>query len=363
MTNNDGHAARVDAVDENALLRGWARTRPLASYQLNRFLEADAELLAFEPSRFGATLAITTDSIDEEIASGLYRDGETIGWVAAMASLSDLAAVNAEPLGLVCAVRLPQHRARRLQRELRRGLLAACEAAGTFLLGGDTSVGGRTASITTTAVGRVPAGAPALRRIGCRAGDALYATGLLGGGATYAAEALLGLSVQPGGAPFRPRARLVEVRAVAPFVRAAMDTSDGLLATVDQLARLNHLGVRLALPAGLLTAEARALCRAHGWPALLPLACHHGEFEVVLAVPGAQRTRFLAAARHAGWRPVLVGELTAELGVRGPTGAAISTAAIRNLNAAGTSPRRYLAELVALIGRDDASPAGSGGAL
>ena len=54
-------------------------------------------------------LAITTDSIVEEIRLGLYDDPYLIGWMIVMVNLSDLAAVGADPLGILISEIFPNN--------------------------------------------------------------------------------------------------------------------------------------------------------------------------------------------------------------------------------------------------------------
>jgi len=336
------------AVGENLRLEAW---RALARHpaQLNALHEADAELVRLDGTR---ALAATVDTLEEELACGLYRDPETVGWVGAAASLSDLAAVGATPLGLLTSVRLPAPEPDGWLLSLAHGLDAAARAAETFVRGGDTGQGAA-ASVTVCASGRLGGGPPRTRR-GLEPGDRLYATGPLGDGAAWAAHALLGAPWVGPSEGFRPRARWRQIVALRPHLRSAMDTSDGLVATLDQLARLNEVGIELTEAlTGLLSPAARAVATALGVPALTVLAVCHGEYEVVLGVPRAEEAAFLARARAFGDMPVPLGRVAAGRGL--VTGGArprpLDGAAIRDLAAlAGADPRDYLARLRRLTG-------------
>jgi len=340
--------AILDLVGENRLLSGWERRLDRCPSQQNRFGEADAELMPIPAS--DRLLATTIDTIAEEIALGIYRHPETIGWMGAVASLSDLAAVGAEPIGVVVSVSLPSSGETELQRGIADGLAAACRAAGTFVLGGDTNRAERL-SITSCAVGTVDR-ERALRRTGCRPGEVVYVTGPLGSGAAIAAAALLDLPCSVyDELQFRPRPRLAEARLAAPFVSSAMDTSDGLIATLDQLSRLNGVGFEIdAVTPAHLDPGAQRVCEALGAPPLAMLAAHHGEFELVLTVPEAECEPFEAAARSAGGCPVRLGRTTAERSLRFGN-RVLDGARIRNLaDRAGDDVPRYFQELLALVG-------------
>jgi thiamine-monophosphate kinase len=340
--------ASLDQIGENRLLDAWGRALRRHPAQANRMHEADAELLPLPGT--GQLLALTTDTLAEEIALGFYADPETIGWMAATMSLSDLAAVAAEPLGLLAAVTLPRGAGGDYQARLAAGLDGACEAAETWVLGGDTNFGAE-ASVTTTAVGLVHEGR-ALRRTGCGTGEVVYASGPLGAGATVAARALTG-DAGPGGPPFRPRARLVEARRLVGFATACMDTSDGLVATLDQLSRLNGVGFEITAPLPrLVETGALRTCQALGLDPLVALAQPHGEFELVWTVRAAHAERFEREAKVEGFEPLVVGRTIADPVIRlcGESPRTIDAARIRNLtDEVGSDPKAYVPALVAAL--------------
>ena len=90
-----------DVILENRMVEKLARAFRRSPAQLNCMNESDAEIISLGSGDL--KLAITTDSVVEEIASGLYNDAYMIGWMAATVNFSDLAAVGASPLGLLIA--------------------------------------------------------------------------------------------------------------------------------------------------------------------------------------------------------------------------------------------------------------------
>lgn len=337
--------APLDAIGENRLLDAWGKALRRHPAQANRMHEADAELLPLPGT--GRLLALTTDTLAEEIALGFYTDPETIGWVAATMSLSDLAAVAAEPLGLLAAVTLPRGASGDYQARLAAGLDGACKTARTWVLGGDTNFGAD-ASVTTTAVGLVDEG-KVLRRTGCGSGEVVYASGPLGAGATVAARVLTGAA----GNPYRPVARIAEARRLVGYATACMDTSDGLIATLDQLSRLNGVGFEItALLPRLVESGALHTCQALGLDPLVALAQPHGEFELVWTVRGAHAERFEREARLEGFEPLVVGRTISEPVIRvcGEPPRTIDAARIRNLtDDVGSDPKAYVPALVAAL--------------
>lgn len=315
-----------DAVAENRLLSRWAALLPRAPGQVGGVHETDAELV---PLGDGRLLALTVDTVDEEVRCGLYRDPRTVGRAAAVAALSDLAAVGAEPIGLLLSVGLPAGERERVQERLALGVREVCEAARTFVLGGDTN-DAAALSVAAVAAGLVPAGA-ALTRLGAAVGDVVGLTGLVGSGGALAAASLLGGDAGYGEGCWQPRPRLREGRTLRGRASACMDTSDGLVATLDQIARLNHVAIRVTTaPDQLLEPGAASMRGVLGLPAFAFLAAPHGEYELAFTVPARRWDELASAAGRDGWRPIAIGRVEAGegvwLGLR-----AVDGARVRNL--------------------------------
>jgi thiamine monophosphate kinase len=124
----------LNEIIENRAINSWVRCFTRDAHQLNRPHESDAEIIPIpgDPTR---CLAVTIDTVAEEITTGLYRDPHTMGWVTIMASLSDLAAVGATPLGLVISVCVEPGRSAEFTRGIAQGMEDACRALGVFILG------------------------------------------------------------------------------------------------------------------------------------------------------------------------------------------------------------------------------------
>jgi thiamine monophosphate kinase len=216
----------IDAIYENRLLSRWAALLPRPSSAVGSIHEADAEFVPLDEERW---LAVKVDTVAEEIAAGLYTDPATAGRIAAISVLSDLAAVGAEPIGLLLSVVLPRGDVEVVQSRVAVGVRAACEAAKTGILGGDTSIGAALA-ITVVGFGLVPAG-QALRRMGLHAGHAVFVAGGVGLGGALAAARMLGVHGFTED-DYAPPVRIAVGRALRGVASTAMDTSDGLVATL-----------------------------------------------------------------------------------------------------------------------------------
>ncbi|MEJ2615277.1 MAG: thiamine-phosphate kinase, partial [Ignavibacteriaceae bacterium] len=217
----------------NSLISGFKRS-PL---QINKVHESDAEIIKISEDS-STFLAVTTDSIVEEIKSGLYDNPYLIGWMSVIVNVSDLAAVGARPIGILLSQIIPSdYRAEDLK-NLQAGIKDACRKCGTFILGGDTNTD-ENLIITGTAVGILDS-EKFISRIGCRPGDILYSTNFLGRGNAFAISRFFNRGNKKF--EFLPQSGINYCRLIKDYASACMDTSDGVLSTLDQLMRLNNLG-------------------------------------------------------------------------------------------------------------------------
>ena len=328
---------------ENAMIadivRGLPRRRAIDA-------PADAELIAFD-ARGETLLAVSSDSLSEEIATGLYDDPVTIGWVLVMSTASDLAAVGARLLGVSVVFGLPADFSADDRERLSCGVGDAARELGVAILGGDTN---RCAELVVSAcaIGLVERDR-ALTCRGARAGDVLYVSGPVGFGNAYA------LATFTGGADdrpdFRPRARFDVGDGLEVFASCAMDTSDGVLATLDELARVNGVGFRIDTdPREFVRDDATALVAAHGMPVWLALAGCHGEFELAFTVPAQREKAFLEEMSARALRPLRVGAVTEEQEISfawSDPPVAVDTARLRNeAFSEASTPERYIRSLV-----------------
>jgi thiamine-monophosphate kinase len=159
-----------------------------------------------------------------------WTSWQDLGYKAAAVNLSDIAALGAEPEGLLVSLGLPS--ATDLERvvELYEGL----NEPGVPVLGGDTTASERVL-LAVTALGRserVPG------RTGARRGDLLVVTGPLGGSAAglHALRESLGGFDDLVAMHNRPPLRLREGRELARVAHALVDLSDGIAADAARLA-------------------------------------------------------------------------------------------------------------------------------
>jgi thiamine-monophosphate kinase len=321
---------------------------PRSPLQRNGLGESDAELVRIPGTSL--LLAISTDSIVEEFETGLYQDPYLIGWMTIVASSSDLAAVGADPIGILLNETLVAGGDEDCEQRLQQGVRDACDACGLYLLGGDTNISDRL-HMGATAVGTVPDG-EAMQRTGCRPGDHLFVTGALGLGNAFAFDRLSG---NPGDTrlPYLPVSRLREGKLLRGFASACMDSSDGAVATLDELMRCSGFGLQLERSSDdILHPEARALAHTTGIPSWLFLAGPHGEYELIFSVPPGNVSAFLTTASDEGLATLELGLARAEPGLqlsREDGGAWLEAAGMRNLSSeAGLDVQQHVARLLEL---------------
>jgi len=235
-----------------------------------------------------------------------------IGYRAAAGALSDLAAVAAEPLGLLLAVALPAEEPERTLLDLAQGVGDAVAAAGAAVIGGDLSRADRL-TLDCCVIGR--AAAP-VRRSGARPGDLLVVTGALGG--PLAALSAWRRGAEPPSAArerfARPPARHAAARYLAGLgARAMIDVSDGFAGDLGHLLAAGGVGARVEVEQLPVHPDAAAAADAAGEASWAFAARSGEEYELIAALPADVSRNALAAAPA----PVtIVGTIEAAPGLR-----------------------------------------------
>jgi thiamine-monophosphate kinase len=280
-------------------------------------------------------LVVNTDVLVEGLHFSEATTGPAdVGWRAAAANLSDLAAMGCtEVVGLTVGLVAPASTTWSWVEGVYGGLRDALDTYGGVLLGGDCS-GGAQRILAVTAIGRLARVDPAeqassgqkpgdrgwgvIRRGDGRPGDLLVCTGphglsrlglaLLQG--EFPEEPAASATLSPGAkaataasreqaiaAHRRPRPRFDAVRALiacrpptAPWRVGGCDSSDGLAAAAAAIATSSGCGARLVRTALPLDPAMASLPQAEAW-------CLGGgeDFELVLALEPAWAEALIAA--------------------------------------------------------------------
>jgi len=304
-------APAADAVTGEDRLIAWLRRQTR---------ERGEDLLGDDAAVLPASAPLVT--VDQQIA-GTHFPGDlappTVARRLVAVALSDLAAMGAEPRHAFLALTMP-HRFE--PRPFLTALLAACDAFGVVLAGGDLARGPVLAAALTLAGRRVARGR-IVRRANARPGDAVWVGGTLGEsaagrGLVARGARIAGRGVQlPAGFPATPDLRRAAGLAVRRHLEprpqldlgrwlagrrraAAIDLSDGLAIDLHRLCRASDVGARIDASLLPLPTAFDRLAAQVGRPAVR-LALAGGEDYVLLfAVPPTVRPPARFTARRIG---------------------------------------------------------------
>lgn len=192
-------------------------------------------------------LVITTDMLHRTTDFPAEMTPWQMGWMSAAVNLSDIAAMGAEPTGLLMAIGMPADTTTSFVEELSKGIQACAEFCGTSIIGGDLDTHAEL-TITGTALGKVKKSQLILRS-GARPGDLVCITGNTGsaGAALEALQSAKPVSEALLKALFEPIPRTKEAKNLAESgaLTAMMDTSDGLAMSLYDLSRQSHVGFKI----------------------------------------------------------------------------------------------------------------------
>lgn len=270
------------ASSQDAARRGDGYAITSSAFQRQVVLGPGDDAALLQPTP-GHQWVISVDTSVADVHFPADAPPHAIGHRALAVSASDLAAMGAHPLGFTLSLTLPSLD-EDWTADFARGLHALAERLDMPLVGGDTTQG--PLSISITVLGEVAPGM-VLRRDGASAGELIAVVGRLGGGCG---------GLRCWQAYQRGRSTLIDHylypypliaagQALAGHASAAMDVSDGLLADLTHLCRASGVGAVLML-------EALPLCEgleAHfGMAAARDMALSGGDdYALLVTLPEA----------------------------------------------------------------------------
>jgi thiamine-monophosphate kinase len=273
----------------------------------------DCALLAPTP---GMQLAVSSDMLLEGRHFSPQDSPAGLGHKSLAVNLSDLAAMGATPRWATLAIALPKEDDAWLT-AFARGFFRMADMHGIELVGGDTTRG--TLTISITVMGEVPPG-QALRREGAQAGDDIWVSGVIGSAALALAyrqgrlfmEQIDAARVLP--ALYLPTPRIELGIALRGLASSAIDISDGLLGDLGHILARSHVGATLEF--SLLPTLPVAQAYLHEAVARDCVLSGGDDYELCFTAPAGQRDAVLAAGASADVAVTRVGRITAEPGLR-----------------------------------------------
>ncbi len=256
-------------------------------------------------------IVVTTDTLVAGVHFPFETSPRAIGHKAVAVNLSDIAAMGAKPSWLSLAITLPNIDEVWVT-EFCEGVFELCEFYNVELIGGDTTQG--PLSITITAQGLTPEGSY-LSRSGAKSGDWLYVTGELG-------DAALALQQITGKVDIEeqfidiiknkldyPKPRVLAGQTLREYASSAIDLSDGLIADLGHICQASNVGANIVLDALPLSTIMRDSLLADD---AITLALSGGDdYELLFTVNEDNKVGMETAMSHAGTKVTCIGQLNA----------------------------------------------------
>ena len=252
-------------------------------------------------------IAITSDMLVEGRHFFAGANPELLVRKARAVNLSDLAAMGARPVGFTLAIALPKADTSWLE-AFSNGLLTTAKEYSCPLIGGDTTAGPLTISIT--AFGAIPNG-KAIRRSGAKPGDDIWVSGTVGD-ARLSLAALrheINLSTkdlqqiehrmhQP-----TPRVELgIQLRDIA---SAALDISDGLLGDLRHILKQSQVDAEIHLDR---LPKSVTLQKQDTQIQNQFAACGGDDYEICFTAPSSQRENIQSISNSLNLPLTLIGK-------------------------------------------------------
>jgi len=336
INSMQSHSTNIRESKELAFIDSLIKGFSKPANRLNSPHESDSEIIRL-PS-YNKLLAVTTDTIYEELQTGLYNDPFQIGWMTVTVNVSDLAAVGASPIGILISEGIPKKLNSKIINKIQEGIATASKEYNIPILGGDTNqtedllMGG-------TALGIIDDN-NYMKRSGLNPGDNLYTTAKAGIG-TVCSFSLIDKNYINH---YLPKARITEGIAIKNFSEACIDTSDGLIAGLDQLIRSSDVGIELQVnPGEILCSEALSLSEKYNLPKWIFLNGPHGDFELIFSIAKEKMKAFTAFKNEKNFEIIYLGKVIETRGLYVDGNKCCNTGLLRNLfdNAKG-DPKTYL---------------------
>ncbi|MGS0673480.1 thiamine-phosphate kinase [Shewanella sp. 125m-1] len=255
------------------------------------------------------SIAISCDTLVENVHFFPDMPAKELGYKSLAVNLSDLASMGAEPAWMTLALTLPEVDEAWLA-DFSAGLFEIAEYYGVALIGGDTTRGPR--SITITINGQVPRGC-GLTRSGAKNGDWIYVTGNLGDSALglellrNKAEANIDDRAYLINRHYRPTPRVLAGQSLRTLASSAIDISDGLISDIQHVLKSSQVGAIINVDNIPMSAQLKRNTSAE---MALSYALTGGEdYELLFTVPEAQKGALEISLVESGVKFTQIGQV------------------------------------------------------
>ncbi len=316
------HRKTQHRIQEFTLIRAIERRFARETPQVVQGIGDDASVFAVSTPKWWH---VTTDLLAEAVHFDLsIASPESVGYRAAMANLSDIAAMGAVPRYMLTSIAVPNKFTARHTYKLYQGLMNACCLHNVILVGGDTSASKTGLFLSITLIGTTTKGRALFRR-GAHVGDLIYVTGTLG-------DSLAGLQLliddkkthSPPSKPtqlprfhrrflidrhLHPNARIAEGQWLntARLATSAIDLSDGLSGDLQHICEESRVGVELDLSKIPISPACRSYAKnSHLQP--IQFALTGGEdYELLFTIPRDKQATVERQARNRRYQVTCIG--------------------------------------------------------
>ncbi len=260
----------------------------------------------------GQQLATTTDTLISGVHFPTDSSAKSIAHKSLAVSLSDLAAMGAEPAWFSLSLSMPASDEAWLK-DFSDTLHSLCEYYSIELIGGDTVQGPLV--ITITAQGFVP-DSQAITRAGAKPGDLIYVTGTLGDAGVGLKLALEQKHQECQHSRYLrnrldfPTPRVLAGTMLRRLATSAIDLSDGLISDIRHVLRASATGAVVHMEQLPLSDAMLSLVDANQ---ALDYAVSAGDdYELLFTVPTEQVTNLERAMLHCNVPITCIGQMTGE---------------------------------------------------
>ncbi|WP_231969904.1 thiamine-phosphate kinase [Polynucleobacter necessarius] len=231
-----------------------------------------------------------------------------MGHKAIAVNLSDLAAIGARPLGFTLTIALPAVNTGWLA-GFSKGLFAIAKQYSCALIGGDTTAGLLTISIT--AFGSIPQ-SKAIRRSGAKPGDDIWVSGTVGDARLVLAALRHAINLpkedlkQIEHRMHQPTPRIELGMQLREIASASLDISDGLLGDLRHILRQSQVDAQIQLdqlPKSV-TLQKQEVSIQNQFA-----ACGGDDYEIGFTAPASQRDKIQAISKSLNLQLIRIGKI------------------------------------------------------